>query len=111
MTEAAVGSGKSRVYLHQEVLISNRDIQGTSIIQDKGRRAVALYLKKEASDRLQESKALEEGRIIAILLNGHVAAAPQVRAAGAPDKLEIPAESFQSEEDALRTAKGITGQL
>jgi preprotein translocase subunit SecD len=109
LTEATVTGTKSKVYLHKEAPITNKDIARAEPRTDNGNKpAVQIVFTEEGRKKLAKLTEEHQGRPLAVMVNGKVICAPIVR-----DKISggqaVVSGNFTMEE-AESIAKGIKGQ-
>lgn len=81
LTEAVVPNDGRRVFLHQENLLTDKDVTSVTFGRDEsGGVDVTIQLKAAAAKKLAAATKSHLGRPIAILLDGKVITAPVVRA-------------------------------
>jgi preprotein translocase subunit SecD len=74
LTEAAVTGSRTRVYLHREVLMTARDILRCDFSDTSGHFLVGLALTDNAADRMANATSGQDGKLLALLVDGHVIA-------------------------------------
>ena len=103
LTEAAVSGSAGKIYLHQEVVVSERDIVRARVVESSGGPTfdVMIMLNPQSVDRLIEATDRHVGKPLAILINGVVLAAPVVEGATAGDIAVLSADFTKEEADKL----------
>ena len=78
--EKVAGADRS-VYLHDEVIVNNRDIAAARVVQGDGpsRYTVSVEFNSSGAEKIRAATAGHVGRPVAILLDGEVVMAPVVR--------------------------------
>src|SRR5262249_23300652 len=109
LTEATVAGTKTKVYLHRETAISNQDIaQAEATTDDTNKPAVSITFTEDGWKKMAKLMGEHQGKLLAILLDGKVIAAPIVRDPVTGNKAMISGHFTKAE--AERIAKGIQGQ-
>ncbi len=74
------GSGR-KVYLHREIIVSNRDIASTQVADsgDSSHYSVGIEFNAAGAEKIRAATREHLGRPLAILLDGQVALAPTLR--------------------------------
>jgi preprotein translocase subunit SecD len=78
LRKARVAGSEQRVYLHQDIIISNGHISRTRIVQGNGPSLfnVAVEFGRAGAEKMRQATARHPGGLLAILVNGSVLAAP-----------------------------------
>ena len=105
LTEMRVGESGRKVYVRDEVVLSNEDVASASVRQRQGGPAIEIVLNESGREKLAEATALNLNKPLAILVNGRVLCAPIVRETVVGDSLTITGNFTQ--EEATRIAEGI----
>ena len=94
------------IYLHEEIVITNADIESSAIVPGKGpsQFGVGVRLTAEGARKMREATANHAGRPLAILIDGEVVMAPTLRSA-VSDSALISGDFSQAE--AERIVNGI----
>jgi preprotein translocase subunit SecD len=74
------GSGRS-VYLHDDVIVTNSDIAEARVIPGRGpaEYSVGIEFKASGAEKMRAATGSHIGKLLAILLDGHVVMAPVLR--------------------------------
>jgi preprotein translocase subunit SecD len=81
LTEAVVTGTTDKVYLHKTVEAANEDIEAARVItDDQDRPALEIVFTKEGGKKMARVSGEHKDRPLAILVDGKVIAAPNVRA-------------------------------
>ena len=69
-----------KVYLHAKPVITRRDIQEARLLKDEtnGDIIIELTLTAKGAERLSEATSQNQNKLLAILINGRVIAAPRI---------------------------------
>lgn len=101
----AVESGAGRIiYLHQDVLLTNDDIAETRVVTLPGGFGVEVDFTEVGAIKMRSATTENVGRLLAIVVDGSVLAAPRVRSP--IDQIGVISGDFTKEE-AERLAEGI----
>jgi hypothetical protein len=78
LREAKVSGSDRSVYLHDEVIVTNSDIAEARIVAGHGQSgySIAIEFKASGADKMRSATGNNIGKIVAILLDGHVVMAP-----------------------------------
>lgn len=109
LTEAKVGDGERKVYLHKEVELTVDDIQeakATSSKDDPSIPILELILTEAGGKKMAKVSEAHHGKPLAVLIDGKVIFAPTVREK-ISDKVQITGAFTATE--AERLAKRING--
>lgn len=81
LREARVGGSGRVVYLHPEIIVTNDDIARSSVVQGGGpsRFGVGVQFNAAGAEKMRQATASHVGRLMAILIDGEVVAAPILR--------------------------------
>lgn len=80
LAEAMVAGSRSKVYLHKKADLTNDDIDEVRAVEDAdGRPAIEFVLTKEGAKKMEKLTEQHLGKPLAILLNGKVVSAPNIR--------------------------------
>lgn len=81
LREARVSGSDRVVYLHEETVVTNADIEGSSIVpgSDPSRFNIGVRFNATGADKMRQATAGHIGKPVAILLDGAVAMAPVLR--------------------------------
>ena len=81
LQRAQVAHTNRFVYLHQDVVVTNADIEASSVVPGDAttRFWIDVKMNSTGADKLQRATANHVGRPIAILIDGEVVAAPTVK--------------------------------
>lgn len=81
LREAKVSDSNRSVYLHDEVIVDNGDIEAAQVVQGNSPSRYAVDIKFNASgaEKMRAATANHLGKPMAILLDGQVAMAPVLR--------------------------------
>ena len=115
LREAEVqGDGNRTVYLHDEVLFSNADIEKTTVFarphpEREKVDAVRVYFTPSGTAKFADVTKQAVGKYLAILLDGKVVCAPFVRAPVEDGQCTILGD-FKTKAEAEEVAKGIVGR-
>lgn len=77
---AQVGTSKTLIYLHPEIVVNNDDVAQSWISQDGPGFSVAVQFVPSGAERMRQATASHVGRPLAVLIDGAVVMAPTVRA-------------------------------
>ena len=82
LREARVDGSDRVVYLHEETIVTNDDIEQSRVVQGDGSSdfGVAVQFNAAGAQKMRQATAGHVGRPMAILVDGVVVAAPVVRA-------------------------------
>jgi len=81
LTEATIAGTDTKIYLHKEVELTNKDIAGASVEDDKDRGvSVRITLTKEGAQKAAKLSEAHLDKPLAILVDGKVVSAVTVRA-------------------------------
>jgi len=103
----ARASGSDRViYLHDEVVVTNADIEHCTAVTGSGasRYNIAVEFNAAGAEKMRRATTEHEGRPMAILIDGEVVMAPVIRS---PVSRSAVITGDYSKEDALRIINGI----
>jgi preprotein translocase subunit SecD len=108
LTEAKVGSTNEKVYLHQEIELSNEDIAAAKAIADKSQgNVIEVDLTRQGQEKMAKLTKAHLGKPLAIMIDGKVIAAPVVHAV--INSKAVISGNF-SKEEAAQIAAGIKGK-
>jgi len=81
LREAQIAGSDRVVYLHQEIVVTNDDIEQCSLVEgdEPSRFGVVVEFNGAGTQKMQQATASHEGRPVAILIDGDVVSAPVVR--------------------------------
>ena len=81
LTEARVSGSDHPIYLHDEVVVTNADIEHCRAISgsDASRYNIAVELNAAGAEKMRVATLAHEGRPMAILIDGEVVMAPVIR--------------------------------
>jgi len=81
LVEASVAGSVEKVYLHQEIVVTNDDIVRARVVPGRGGSdfSVAVSFTREGGAKLAQATASHIDRPLAILIDGRVVAAPTLR--------------------------------
>lgn len=77
---AQVGTSKTLIYLHPEIVVNNDDVVQSWISQDGPGFSVAVQFVPAGAERMRQATANHIGRPMAVVIDGVVVMAPTVRA-------------------------------
>lgn len=107
LTEAIKPEHGGKIYLHREIIIANKDILNAVAVKhpdDIDQYQIELTFTQQAAERMKKESQLHIGKLMAILINGKVIAAPLVLTA-LYDKADITGTITREQ------AEKITGAL
>jgi hypothetical protein len=86
LREAKVSDSGRSVYLHDEIIVTNSDIESTRVIQgsDPSQYAVGVEFNAAGAEKMRAATGNHIGKLVAILLDGEVVMAPVIRTAIGP---------------------------
>jgi hypothetical protein len=86
---AKVSDSGRLVYLHDEIIVTNSDIESARVIQGSGpsQYGVAVEFNASGAEKMRAATGNRIGKPMAILLDGEVAMAPVIRTAIGPSAL------------------------
>ena len=67
------------LYLHDEVLVNQFDVESAAVVMRQGRPAVELILKSEGVNKFKELTAQNVGKRCGMVLNGNLLSVPIIR--------------------------------
>ena len=109
LTEATVLGTGEKIYLHKEVIITNKDIIEARAVNDPlkkdGIYQVKLVFTKQAAARMAKSTPVRGGQRLAILVDGKVVSAPFIHGS-LYDRVAISGDTI-TKEDAERIARAL----
>jgi len=105
LTEMTVEESGRKVYVRDEIVLSNEDVASASVRQRQGRPAIEIVFNETGKEKLAEATALNLNMPLAILVNGRVLSAAIVRETYVGGSLTITGNFTQ--EEATRIAEGI----
>ena len=76
---ATVPSSNSKIYMHDERVITNNDVVQARVVEGKGQFSIAITLTPSGAARMASATSQHVGKPLAIIVNGDVIAAPTVR--------------------------------
>jgi preprotein translocase subunit SecD len=81
LREAKVSDSGRSVYLHDEIIVTNSDIESTRVIQgsDPSQYAVGVEFNAAGAEKMRAATGNHIGKLVAILLDGEVVMAPVIR--------------------------------
>ncbi len=99
LTEASVDKTDLKVYLHAKPVITRQDIQEARLLKDEtnGDVIIELTLTAKGAERLSEATSQNQNKLLAILINGRVIAAPRIFAT-LSNSFQIMGSSFTAAE-------------
>lgn len=106
LTQARVtGSGRT-IYLHDEVVVTNADIERCTAVSGKApsQYNIAVQFNSAGAEKMRVATLAHEGRPMAILIDGEVVMAPVIRS---PVSRSAVITGDYSKEDAERIINGI----
>jgi preprotein translocase subunit SecD len=105
---ARVGSSNRTVYLHPEIVVSNDDIERSSVIagETPSHFWIDVRLNASGADKMRRATANHLGKPVAILINGDVVTAPTLKS---PIGAAAVISGDYTQADAQRIAGGMTG--
>src|SRR3984893_7598849 len=74
-----VPNSNSKIYMHDERVISNNDVVQARVVEGKGQFSIAITLTPSGAARMAAATSKHVGKPLAIIVNGDVIAAPTVR--------------------------------
>ncbi len=104
MREAVDNGGGRIIYLHQDVLLTNDDIAETRVVTLPGGFGVEIDFTEVGTTKMRSATTENVGRLLAIVVDGSVLAAPLVRSP--IDQFGVISGDFTKEE-AERLTDGI----
>jgi preprotein translocase subunit SecD len=105
LTEMKVGESGRKVYLRDEIVLSNEDVASASVRQRQGGPAIQIVLNETGREKLAEATSLNLNKPLAMLVNGRVLSAATIREPVFGDTAIITGNF--TEEEATRIAEGI----
>jgi preprotein translocase subunit SecD len=108
LTEIVFNPPGMSVYLHDEVVVDETDVDSAFVTAQNGRPAIELLLTPEGSRKFEELTGQNVGKRCAMILNGKVESAPRIMARISAGRA-IVAGSF-SEPEARRIASALSQQ-
>jgi hypothetical protein len=107
LREARV-SGDRVVYLHEEIVVTNADIERSAVAQGSSpsRFSVGVRFNAAGAEKMRQATANHVGRPIAILIDGEVVAAPVLRSA-ISDSALISGDYSQAEAERIVNGIGV----
>jgi preprotein translocase subunit SecD len=110
LTETALsGWGRTEsFYFHDEVLLTNADVDSAAVARVSGRPVVEVYFSDTGGKRFAEITSRNLGKRLGIFINGELVAAPLVQAEIGGGKAMINGDF--TEEEAIRIAQGLSGE-
>jgi SecD-like export protein len=105
---AAVGNSNRTIYLHPEIVVTNSDIERSSVIAGDApaRFWIDVRLNAAGAAKMREATANHLGKPVAILINGDVVTAPTLKS---PIGAAAVISGDYTETDAQRIAAGMIG--
>ena len=96
------------VYLHEEIVVTNADIERSTVAQGSSpsRFSVGVRFNAAGAEKMRQATANHVGRPIAILIDGEVVAAPVLRSA-ISDSALISGDFSQAEADRIVNGIGV----
>jgi len=81
LTEARVTGSDRVIYLHDEVIVTNADIEHCTAVTGSGssRYNIAVELNAAGAEKMRRATMAHEGRPMALLIDGEVVLAPVIR--------------------------------
>ncbi len=79
LNAATVLHSDSKIYLHDERVITNNDVVQAHVVEGGGQFSVAITLTPGGAARMATATSTHVGKPLAIIVNGDVIAAPTVR--------------------------------
>jgi preprotein translocase subunit SecD len=79
LNAATVLNSDSKIYLHDERVITNNDVVQAQVVEGRGRFSIAITLTPGGAARMATATSTHVGKPLAIIVNGDVVAAPTVR--------------------------------
>ena len=81
LREAKVSGSEESVYLHDEVIVTNSDIESARVIQGSGatQYGVGVEFNASGAEKMRAATGNHIGKLVAILLDGEVVMAPVLR--------------------------------
>jgi preprotein translocase subunit SecD len=109
LKEATVPGTGEKIYLHKEILITNKDLISATAKKTFGELfEVILTFREAAAKRIAKGMRFQSGRRLAILVDGKIISAPIIRGA-IIDKAAI-SDWAMTKEKAERLANAINGR-
>jgi preprotein translocase subunit SecD len=108
LIEATVAGTKTKIYLHKEAAITNKDIARAEAATQDGKPAVNITFTEEGRKRIAKLTEEHQGKPLALMVDGKVISAPFVQDPISGDHAVL-SGNFTKEE-AERIAKGMTGR-
>mgnify|MGYP000563044169 CR=1 FL=1 len=105
LTEYTFPQSKEKFYLHQEVVMSNKEIDNAMVDEWQGRSVVRLVLTAGGKEKFAQLTADNINRHMAILVNGKLVTAPRINAPITQGMALINGDF--SKEEAKRIVEGI----
>ena len=105
LTEMTVGESGRKVYVRDEIVLSNEDVASASVRQRQGRPAIEIVLNETGGEKFAEATARNLNKPLAMLVNGRVLSAAIVREPIFDSSAIITGDFTQ--EEATRIAEGI----
>jgi hypothetical protein len=81
LREARVSGSDRVIYLHEEVVVTNADIEQCALVPDKDRPRfdVGVRFNAAGAEKMQKATAAHMGQLMAVLIDGEVVMAPVIR--------------------------------
>ncbi len=106
LTEMTVVGSDQKVYLSKEVVVTNGDVESSSVIQgESGRTEIEIVLTEAGAERFSRATESNVGKILGILVDGQLISAPRVQEKISGRKALI--TGAFSDDEARRIANGI----
>jgi preprotein translocase subunit SecD len=81
LLRAPVEASDREIFLYDTPLVTNVDVEGAYVIETHGRFNVGVTLTETGADAMARSTAVQRGKLLAIILDGRVVAAPMIAGA------------------------------
>jgi hypothetical protein len=108
LREARVAGADRVVYLHEEIVVTNADIERSAVAQGSSpaRFSVGVRFNAAGAEKMRQATANHVGRVMAILIDGEVVAAPVLRSA-ISDSALITGDFSQAEAERIVNGVGV----
>ncbi|MBI3492220.1 MAG: hypothetical protein HY047_10635 [Acidobacteria bacterium] len=107
LREAAISQSGGKVYLHQEVVVTNSDIARAEMVQAASAFSVLVEFTAEGAEKMFRATRGHVGRPLAILVDGEVVSTPVVRD---PIRTSAVIDGHYTRAEAERIVAGIRGR-
>jgi preprotein translocase subunit SecD len=107
LTGATIAGTAEKIYLHEEPVLSGKDIAEVRLADDRGKPAIAIKFTKEGREKMFKVSRENEGKPLAFVVDDEVVSVPVLRSKIGENA--IVTGQFTREE-AARIVKGIGGK-